>query len=548
MTSPSIPFLTAKTQARRKYARPERLLTDPDVIVIGSGIGGLGISSILAQRKGAKVLLLEGQSVPGGCTHVHEVDGFEFPSGIDSIGDMDPSVGRGLFRPSIDYITGGQLQWAKMPDAHEIAEIAGDTYTWYSSHEKNVAWVREMFGGDEAKKVERYYDLELKIEASAWAWTITKLLPPWVPMALREGFYKVFGGAWRTYMERSTSSVLEGELGFSSKLASVFCYMYGNHGASPAVAPFAFHSANLMHYRYGAYYPVGGPGQISECVVPIIERAGGQLAVSSKVRQILVEGNRATGVELEDGTKIHAKRVISDASAYTTFMELLPPAVRDGHGYPGLFEKVGPSVAHLYLVAGYRESIDLPKHIIWELPSYDIDTTDTAYKRDRDFEKMGCYLLAPSSRDPQHAERYPGTTTVVALAEAPYEWIAKCDADPAYKAKFEADLEDRLFRAVHKHFPALAGKTPAFKRTGVPMGCNPYAWQGCSLGLEPSKERFVDHTHWLRPRTAVDGLWLTGQDGFSPGFAGSMLGSRVTYTAMTGNWPFLLRKSVGSFP
>jgi hypothetical protein len=103
-------------------------------------------------------------------------------------------------------------------------------------------------------------------------------------------------------------------------------------------------------------------------------------------------------------------------------------------------------------------------------------------------------------------------------------------------------------RGVHKHFPALQGRTPAFTRAGVPMGCNPYAWQGCSLGLEPSGARFVDHTHWLRPRTPIKGLWLTGQDSFSPGFAGSMLGSRVTYTAMTGNWPFLLRKTVGVFP
>lgn len=548
MTSAPIPYLSVENQARHKYKKPERYLQDPDAIVIGSGIGGLGISSILAQRKGAKVLLLEGQPVPGGCTHVHEVDGFEFPSGVDSIGDMDPSVGRGLFRPSIDYITGGRLQWAKMPDAHEIAEIAGDTYTWYSSHEKNVAWVRERFGDEQARKVERYYDLELRIERAAWAWTVTKLLPDWVPGWLKEGFYKVFGGAWRRYMERPTGQVLREELGFSDKLASVFCYMYGNHGASPEVAPFAFHSANLLHYRYGAYFPVGGPGQVAECVVPIVEGAGGQLAVSSRVRQILVEGDRAVGVELEDGTKIQAKRVISDASAYTTFMDLLPREISERLGYPKRFEAIGPSVAHLYLVAGYEGEIDLPKHIVWELPSYDIDRADAKYKAERDFENMGIYLLAPSSRDPVHARRYPGTTTVVVLAEAPSAWIERCKTDPAYKAKFEADLHERLMRGVHKHFPALQGRTPAYTRAGVPMGCNPYAWQGCSLGLEPSGARFVDHTHWLRPRTPIKGLWLTGQDSFSPGFAGSMLGSRVTYTAMTGNWPFLLRKTVGVFP
>lgn len=547
MTHP-IPLLTATSQARHKYSKPAKYLESPDAIVIGSGIGGLGIASILAQRKNAKILLLEGQPVPGGCTHVHEVDGFEFPSGVDSIGDMDASMGRGLFRPSIDYITGGKLQWAKMPDAHEICTLEDDTYTWYSSAEKNVAWVRDRFGAEEASKVERYYRLEERIEASAWAWTLTKLMPRWVPLWAREGFYKTFGGAWRTYMGRTTAKVLREELGFSEKLASVFSYMYGNHGATPEEAPFAFHACNLFHYRNGAYYPVGGPGQIAECVVPIVEGAGGQLACSSRVRQILVEGNRAVGVELDDGTRIRSNLVISDASAYTTFMELLPKDVSEQHGYPELFTRIGPSVAHLYLVAGYKEEIDLPKHIVWDLPSYDIDTADAKYKRDRDFENMGCYLLAPSARDPLHLERYPGTSTMVVLAEAPYAWIERCQTDPAYKAQFEADLEDRLFRAVYRHFPELKDRTPAYKRVGVPMGCNPYAWQGCSLGLEPSGARFVEHTHWLRPRTEVEGLWLTGQDGFSAGFAGSMLGSRVTYSALTGNWPFLLRKTIGSFP
>lgn len=290
------------------------------------------------------------------------------------------------------------------------------------------------------------------------------------------------------------------------------------------------------------------PGQIAECVVPIVEGAGGQVACSSKVREILVEGNRAVGVELEDGTRVRSKLVISDASAYTTFMELLPREVSERHGYPERFTRIGPSVAHLYLVAGYSEEIALPQHIVWDLPSYDIDTADAKYKGERDFENMGCYLLAPSARDPLHAERYPGTSTVVALAEAPYAWIERCATDPAYKARFEADLEARLFRAVHRHFPVLQGRTPSYKRVGVPMGCNPYAWQGCSLGLEPSGARFVEHTYWLRPRTAVKGLWLTGQDGFSAGFAGSMLGSRVTYAALTGNWPFMLRKTIGRFP
>lgn len=546
------PYLGQDNLARDKYRRPERLLRDPDAIVIGSGIGGLGIASILAQKKDARVLLLEANSVPGGCTHCHEIDGFEFNSGVDSIGDMDASKGRGVFRPTIDYITGGALEWAKMPDVHEICTFGDEVYEWYSSPEKNIAWVEDRFPGE--GDIRAYYDLEKRIEWWAWSWGLTKLLPEWIPIPVREAIYRLTGGDWRRYMERFTAEVFRDELGFSERLSSIFSYMYGNHGRMPSESPFSFHAANLLHYRDGAYYPVGGPAQIAECVIPIVEGRGGQLAVSCPVEEILVEGDTAVGVRLKSGEVIRAPLVISDASAYTTLMELLPRDVSERHGYPALFEEIRPSVAHLYLLLGYDEAIDLPKQIIWEMPTYpdvdryDLETADRVYKEQMLFEGMGGYVLSPSARDPVYAERYPGKSTVIVLAEAPYAWVQECRADPEHAQRFEARLADNLERIVHRHMPALADRTPVVRRAGVPMGCNPYAWEACSLGLEPSRERFLRHTHWLRPRTRVKNLWLTGQDSFSPGFAGSMLSARLTYAAMTGNWLLMLTKKMGRFP
>ena len=149
--------------------------------------------------------------------------------------------------------------------------------------------------------VKGFFRLMTRIEWWAWAWAVTKLLPSWIPLFLRNLFYLVFGGAWRRYMLCKTREVFREVLGFSERLAAIFSYMYGNHGRTPAYSPFAFHAVNFHHFRYGAYYPVGGPGQIAECIVPIIEEAGGQVAVSSPVDKILVENDRAVGVRLENG-------------------------------------------------------------------------------------------------------------------------------------------------------------------------------------------------------------------------------------------------------
>ncbi len=532
--------LDAARPAKKRYQAPTRYLERPDAIVIGSGIGGLGVASLLAQRRGAKVLVLEANIVPGGCTHVHEIDGFEFPSGVDSIGDMDPRVGRKVNRPNIDYITGGQLRWAKMPDMHETVTFGDDTYEWFSSMEKNIEWIERRFPG-EGKKARAYYDLEDHVERRAAAWALTKVYPAWTPESVREAAYRLIGSPWRRYMHRSLGAVLKGELGFSHRLASVLGYMYGNLGQVPDRCPFAAYAMVLFHYRYGAYFPVGGPGQIPECIVPIIEAAGGQVATHSPVERILVENGRAVGVRLGNGEEIRSKLVISDAGSWNTFVELLDPEISASLGYPRKYEQLEASPPHLYLMLGYDEPIELPKPIVWHMPyfegqdPYDITGNDRRFKDSMEFAGMPGYILSPSARDPLHAQRYPGQSTVMVLAEGAHEWVARCKRDPGFRAAFEAGATESMTAMAKRHIPALRGKTPKVVRAGVPIGCNPRSWKGSSYGVDISGDRWTKHTHWLRPKTKIEGLYLTGQDAFAPGMAGAALGARMTYVAVTGD-------------
>lgn len=270
--------------------------------------------------------------------------------------------------------------------------------------------------------------------------------------------------------------------------------------------------------------------------------------MSSPVQKILVKDNTAVGVKLANGQEIRSPLVISDASAYTTFIELLDKEISEQHGYPQKFKEIGPSPAHLYLFLGYDEAIDLPKQIFWHMPEYkdidpyDLDSADLFYKQKMQFNGMGGYLLSPSARDPVYSERYPNKSTVIVLAEAPPHFVKNYKEDPKFKERFDKEVTENLLRIVHRHMPQLKDKKPAYKRVGVPMGCNPRAWAGCSLGLDPSGERFVDHTHWLRPKTKIKNLYLTGQDAFSAGFCGAMLSSKITYSVITGNWFFMLQK------
>jgi phytoene dehydrogenase-like protein len=59
----------------RAVERPEA-----DVVVIGSGLGGLCCAGLLA-RYGQDVLVLESHDRPGGAAHSFDIKGFNFDSG-----------------------------------------------------------------------------------------------------------------------------------------------------------------------------------------------------------------------------------------------------------------------------------------------------------------------------------------------------------------------------------------------------------------------------------------------------------------------------------
>jgi phytoene dehydrogenase-like protein len=67
----------------------------------------------------------------------------------------------------------------------------------------------------------------------------------------------------------------------------------------------------------------GGIGRLSDCLAEQIEALGGEVRLKQNVSRILVEDNRATGVELKNGDRIYADTVISNLDKQATFNRLL---------------------------------------------------------------------------------------------------------------------------------------------------------------------------------------------------------------------------------
>jgi phytoene dehydrogenase-like protein len=73
----------------------------------------------------------------------------------------------------------------------------------------------------------------------------------------------------------------------------------------------------------GLSLPAGGMGAISEAMAAAARAAGATIRTGSAVRRITLEGDRVSGVELENGEKIAAGTVVSNADPARTLLGLL---------------------------------------------------------------------------------------------------------------------------------------------------------------------------------------------------------------------------------
>src|SRR5512140_479926 len=117
---------------------------DYDVVVIGSGIGGLMAAALLARLEGRRVLVLERHYRAGGFTHTFtRPGGFSWDVGVHYIGAevISPGVPRDAFRVA----SGGALAWTRMPDPFERLVFPGFTFDVRAGRARFVADLTRAF-------------------------------------------------------------------------------------------------------------------------------------------------------------------------------------------------------------------------------------------------------------------------------------------------------------------------------------------------------------------------------------------------------------------
>lgn len=511
--------------------RPKRLAAQYDAIVIGSGMGGLTNAALLSEL-GWKVCVLEQHYTAGGYTHSYNRNGYEWDVGVHYIGDVGTKT---RSRRMFDFLSDGKLEWAPM-DAEYDRFYVGDKV--FSAIAGKQAFRDNLVAGfpQEEQAIDRYLALIAQVSGALSTHSMGRVLKPW-QRALGAPLLK-----WRTpaNMYRNTYEVLS-ELTDDQDLIAVLCGQWGDMGLPPKRSAFMVHAMIVRHYMYGGYYPVGGSWRIAASIIPKIQKAGGEVFTYARVKRIRLDNGKVSGVEMDDGHHIDCPCVISSAGIGNTFNGLLPTDAVEESGYESLLKTVRPSIAHLGVYIGLKETaqqLGLPKTNFWIYPGNDYDAALDRFLADKDAPFPVVYISFPSAKDPDYENRHPGTATIEIVAPAPFSWFEKWQGTTWGKRgeeyeTFKAQLGERLMQHLYEKLPQLKGKVDYYE-VSTPVSTEWFSGyqRGELYGLDHTAGRLSQE--WLGPRTKIPGLWLTGQDVLTCGVTGAMMAGMLTTMAMVG--------------
>lgn len=500
-----------------------------DVIVIGSGMGGLGVASLLGAKLGKRVLVLERHYTAGGFTHTFRRPGFEWDVGVHYIGQATSPTGLGaMFRD----VLGDTVTWESVGDIYDVIVLGDRRYEYVTGRKR---WRERMldYFPREQTALDRYLE---SVRAALGRSTLY-----WAEKAIPVPISAVAGSAMRApflrYARRTTREVLE-SLTRNQEFIAVLTGQWGDYGLPPGQSSFAMHAILATHYFEGAFYPSGGAGVLGAAAARRIEQQGGALLVNAEVAAIIVEHGRVRGVRMTDGREFSAPVVVSDAGVATT-ARLLPAATSGRVALERITARVRPSTGHIALYVGLDasdEAIGSGRGNLWVYPGADYEGGVARFAADPDAPIPLAFISFPSAKDPSFAARFPGRSTIEVVTVAAYELFERWSSGAWHRRGEEYEalksrLRDRLLEVLYRQVPQARGRVVAAE-ISTPLTTRHFTnyGRGEMYGLAHEPARFMERG--LRPKTAVPGLWLTGQDICTCGVGGALAGGYLTASAI----------------
>jgi all-trans-retinol 13,14-reductase len=489
-----------------------------DIVIIGSGMGGLICADILS-REGYKVCVLEKNRQVGGSLQTYVRDKVIFDSGVHYLGGL--GEGQNLYQVFKYLGIIDKLKLQKMDeDVFDKILLEGDDkqYIFAQGYENFIKHLLKEFP-DEEKALRRYCD---KIQEVCSKFPLYNLRTGGDINEKNE----VLGIDTRTFIESITND---------KKLQAVLVGNSMLYVLQSGKTPFYVHAMILNSYIESSWKCIDGGSDIGKFMVQNIRKHGGVIYRNTEVTKILVKDGKASHVEIVDGSPVYAKYFISNMHPVRTLdmteSNLIKAAYK--HRVKSLENSIGGFVVNIVFKKDVYPYIKNNFYYTkdgrgWNLTEYNDETWPSCY----------AVFCSASSKSPVYADSM--TLLTYMKIDEVKEWSGTFNTVSREKPRgesyetFKKKKAEKLLDLVEEKFPGLRKSIKSYY-TATPLSYRDYIGNddGSMYGI--AKDYSNPLKTFISPRTKIPNLYLTGQNLNLHGILGATMSGLVTSVAFLGS-------------
>ena len=476
-----------------------------DIVIIGSGLGGLACAYILI-KFGFKVCVLEKHHQTGGNLQTFNRKGCKFDTGMHYVGSMgEGEVLHKLFN-YLDLLSDVEVKRLD-EDGFDIINIEGREYKYAMGYERFVSSLIADFPGEE-------------VAIKAYATKIRELSDGSDIFNLRE--VNLMDMTNINYYGTSTGEYIA-SLTDNLTLRSVLAALNPLYAGSEKTTPLYVHALINHFFITSAWRLSNGGSQISNSLVESIRSMGGQVRTKAEVVKFHFKDKLISSVETQNGDIFEATRFISNMHPSLT-MDFIPEG-QIRKAYKNRLNSLRNTISSfsVYIVLKKNHFRFLNKNYycyrtsnVWGVDNYGDD----------EWPQGLMIYFKPDKKNPEFAE----SATVITYMK--YDEVRQWENTKIEKRgpeylKFKMDREQLLIKQVAKVFPEIQAAINT-TYSASPLTFRDYTGtkEGSMYGIVRDCTRPIES--YLAPRTKIDNLFLTGQSVNLHGITGVLCGALIT--------------------